>query len=221
MSKNSSNVLNNSVFIFDLDGTLVDTSPDIIDSVKYTLAQLALPERSDRQIKESIGGGAKAILEKNIPPESIGSLDLAIELFKTHYDQNCSNKSYLYPNVYLFLKYLKGKDKKLAIYTFKTKLATYKVLKDLRIFDFFDCIVTKDDVQQPKPHPEGIYKILSLLDYQSRDNIVMIGDTTFDIETGKNAMVNTIAVTYGYEPSIKSRKVQADLYIDNFVDIIV
>jgi phosphoglycolate phosphatase len=221
MIKNSFKVLDNSVFIFDLDGTLVDTSPDIIDSVKYTLALLVLPEKSDQQIKESIGGGAKAILEKNIPPENIDSLDLAIELFKTHYDQNCSNKSYLYPNVFLILSYLKAKGKKLAVYTFKTKSATYKVLKDYKIFDFFDCIVTKDDVQQPKPHPEGIYKILTFFDYQSHDNIVMIGDTTFDIETGKNAMVNTIAVTYGYEPSIKNSKVQADLYIDDFADIIV
>jgi phosphoglycolate phosphatase len=221
MSKNSFDILDNSLFIFDLDGTLVDTSPDIINSVKYTLAQLVLPDKTDQQIRESIGGGAKAILEKNIPLERIDSLDMALELFKTHYDQNCSSKSFLYPNVFLFLEYLKSRGKKLAVYTFKTKQATYKVLKDYGIFDFFDCIVTKDDVKQPKPHPEGIYKILALLDYQSNENIVMIGDTAFDIETGKNANVKTIAVTYGYDPDIKNNKIQADVYIDDFNEIIV
>jgi phosphoglycolate phosphatase-like HAD superfamily hydrolase len=63
--------------------------------------------------------------------------------------------------------------------------------------------------------------IQALLDYHIHDKIVMVGDTTFDIKTGKNAKVNTIAVTYGYEPNIKDSEIQADLYIDDFAEIVI
>ncbi len=210
----------NDLYIFDLDGTLVDTSLDIAESVQYVLKKLNFPNRSQKAIKESIGGGACAIFKRNIPESAMDQLNLCVEMFKVHNDQNCSNKSFLYPHVLELLQVLKANNKKIAVYTFKTKFATNKILEDFGMIEYFDVVVTKDDVKKPKPDPEGIHIIMDALNYHNNEETIMIGDTLFDILTGKNAMTNTLGVTFGFDPKLVDYDTKADYYIDNYNELL-
>lgn len=214
------NFITNDCFVFDLDGTIVDTSPDIVDSVRYVLKLLNLPYRPYEAIRDSIGGGAFEILRRNVPDEYHEQLNSIVEIFKNHYDRNCTNKSFLYPNVVELLEMLKTNKKKIAIYTFKTRDATNKILLDYDIDQYFDAVVTKDDVTKPKPDPEGIYRIMDILNYHTKEKIIMIGDTQFDVLTGKNANVHTLGVTFGYDPNLIDYDIQADFYIDNYDELL-
>lgn len=191
--------------IFDLDGTLVDSAPDIVETVKHIITKYKFPEKETCFIKNCIGGGARNVLLKSLGHKNETLIDREIlSVFKTYYLEHCDQFTYLYPGVKEILEHYYG-HKKLAIATYKIRSATEKILRTLGIEHYFDYIVTADDVENPKPHPECIYKILDYYPVKA-DKTVLIGDTKTDFMTGHNANIDVCAVTYGYgnEESLKA-----------------
>ena len=201
------NILDYELVIFDLDGTLVHTAPDIVESVKHILKHFDCKMKSDDEIISSIGGGARKVLLKNMGDQGEAHIERALEMFRDYYIENCAKKSMLYPGVVQLLEYLKNNKVKSALCTLKIREATIRILKDFTIIDHFQMIITADDITLPKQNPEGIHKILNHLNVDKCKS-VLIGDTVSDIMAGKNGQIETIGVAYGYESleAIKNAK---------------
>jgi len=182
--------------IFDLDGTLANTLPDITAAVKYAMNVVGCPIQSDDEVKACIGGGAKNLIKRTLGEEHKQLFDEALAVFADYYSKHVVDETRLYPDVISVLDHYYGK-KHIALATFKARQGTMEILEHFDIRRYFDVVVTVDDVEKPKPDPECLMKVLSVL-RAAPGEAVYVGDTITDIKTGKNAGVITCAVTYGF-----------------------
>ncbi|MGL4606578.1 MAG: HAD family hydrolase [Eubacteriaceae bacterium] len=205
--------------IFDLDGTLVDSCPDIIETVKVIIDNYGYEKKTDRFIRECIGGGARNVLLKSLGNDKAGLIDEEIlPFFVNYYTENCDKKTFLYPNVQETLEYYKSKNKKLSIATFKIRSATEKILKTLGIYDYFDIVITANDVVNPKPYPDCIQAIINFYGCEKKDAI-LIGDTKTDFLTGINAGIDVCGVTFGYGNPEMVRDLNPTYVVDSMEEI--
>lgn len=183
------------LIVFDLDGTVIDSVPDLVTAAQHSLEHVGSGKPSFDFIRNCIGGGARNLLLRCLDNDKKDRVDDAMKFFRSYYEQHCTDQTVLYPGVRDVLSYYAG-HKHLALATFKIRAATIKVLTALGILHYFDCLVTADDVKRPKPDPECIQTILQRLDLAA-DRALLVGDTATDIETGANAGIATCAVSYG------------------------
>ena len=205
------------LIIFDLDGTLIDSSEDIAWAVNKTLRQMGFAELSYQAIKERIGWGVKVLLEKGLPEERHNLLEEAREIFMGYYSGHLLVKTKLYPDVADVLRHFK--NKKLAVATNKPLNLTQKILDGLSISDYFKKIVGGDNVQNKKPAPEAIEIILKELNASPKET-VFIGDSMIDIEAGKKAEVITIGAAYGFRGRHELEAAGADVIIEDIKELI-
>jgi len=205
------------LIIFDLDGTLIDSSKDIAWAVNKTLRQMGFEELSYQAIKERIGWGVKMLLEKALPNEKHNLVKEAREIFMGYYSGHLLVKTKLYPNVADVLRLFK--NKKLAIATNKPLNLTQKILDGLNISDYFKKVVGGDDVQNKKPAPEAIEIILRELNALQKETI-FVGDSMIDIEAGKKAEVITIGAAYGFRGRQELKEAGADAIIEDIKELI-
>ncbi|MBI5875642.1 MAG: HAD-IA family hydrolase, partial [Deltaproteobacteria bacterium] len=154
-------MFNAELIIFDLDGTLIDSSEDIAWAVNKTLRQMGFEELSYQAIKERIGWGVKMLLQKVLPEEKHNLLEEARAIFMGYYSNHLLVKTKLYPGAKDVLEHFNGK--KLAIATNKPLNLTEKILDELNISVCFQKVVGGDGVQNKKPAPEAIEIILKEL----------------------------------------------------------
>lgn len=205
--------------IFDLDGTLVDTCPDIIETVKYIIDRYGFQQKSDAFIRSCIGGGARNVLLKALGADQAALIDAEIlPLFVAYYTEHCDNKTFAYDGVETVLQHYKNQGKALSVATFKIRSATEKILKKLKLIDYFDILVTADDVKNPKPHPDCI---IAILDYYNCNpaKAVLIGDTKTDYLTGTNAGIDVCGVTFGYGDPDEMRALKPAYVIDTMEEL--
>lgn len=205
--------------IFDLDGTLVDTCPDIIETIKFIIERYRFAEKSDGFIRSCIGGGARNVLLKVLGEDKEALIDGEIlPLFVKHYTENCDKKTFAYDGVEDVLKYYKNQGKALSVATFKIRSATEKILETLNLIDYFDILITADDVKNPKPHPDCI---IAILDYYAckSSQAILIGDTKTDFLTGTNAGIDVCGVTFGYGDPDEVRDLKPAYVIDTIKEL--
>jgi len=186
------------IVIFDMDGTLIDSKKDITISINY-VRQInhKLPPLSEDFVVDAIN-----MYERNLPylfykTESYEQRDR--ELFEKHYKEQCIEHSYLYDDVEEMLHVLKENGVKMAIATNAPTLFARTMLEHLRVADLFDEIMGADRVKISKPHPEMIKAILDIYNYdENNDRAWMVGDNSKDMESGENAGIETIFVTWGF-----------------------
>ena len=205
--------------LIDLDGTIINSGPDLIDSLNFVLSNQNIKPVDRRIIGSLVGGGAKAMIIRayqNLklkPPPNIDSL---IEEFLEFYFENCSNRSFLYPNVFDTLKKLKSKFR-IALCTNKKQYITEKILMDFKIENFFDCVLGSNSKIKLKPDTEMLEYCLNECRVKPEEAI-MIGDSSNDIRPAKALSMKSIYVTYGFgkiEESIKP-----DYVIDHFNEVL-
>lgn len=205
--------------IFDLDGTLVDTCPDIIETIKFIIEQYGFQQKTEAFIRSCIGGGARNVLLKTLGADKATLIDTEIlPLFVAHYTEHCDNKTFAYDGVEAVLKYYKNQGKALSVATFKIRSATEKILKTLNLIDYFDILVTADDVKNPKPNPDCIMAILDYYKCKPVDAI-LIGDTKTDYLTGTNAGIDVCGVTFGYGDPDEVRALKPAYVIDTITEL--
>ena len=205
--------------LIDLDGTIINSGPDLIDSLNFVLRNQNIKPIERRIIGSLVGGGAKAMIIRayqNIklrPPLKIDSL---VEEFLEFYFENCSNRSFLYPTVLNTLKKLKSQYS-IALCTNKKQFITEKILMDFKIEDFFDCVLGSNSKIKLKPDTEMLEYCLNKC-HVAPEQAIMIGDSSNDIIPAKTLGMKSIYVTYGYgkiENSIKP-----DYVIDCFNEVL-
>lgn len=208
------------LFIFDLDGTLLDSSNDVIDSINEVLAHFNKPKGSDHAIRYSIGGELDLIFKSALEDETGFDFDLAEEMFISTYHKNCANRSELFPYVRDLLSHLKSQNKHIALFTTKQTNDTMKVLEHHNIMDMFDIVVARQEVEKPKPHPEGLHTILKHFSHLNPSDAIMIGDTYYDLLSGHNADLKTLIVTHGFDRDVLKHPQQPTMVVNGFHELL-
>lgn len=201
--------------LFDLDGTLINTNELIIASFLHTLEFYKHPEYTREDIIEFIGEPLEDSFAKVDP-------NLVDEMVKTYREHNISHHDNLvmeYPHVYDTIKTLHEKGYKLAVVTSKARVTVNMGLKLSKLDAFFDTIVTVDDVTRPKPDPEPINMALEKLGSGAHQSI-MVGDSIFDIRSGKNADVTTAAVGWTIKGRHALEKESPDYILEKMSDLL-
>ena len=182
-------------FIFDLDGTLIDSFHDVKNAINKALVELNFEPLETIAIKTLIGPNLGDPLTKLINNPKFNFKEFE-PIFSHHYTQKNTNKTSLYPNIENILKTLANKKKNLFILTNKPAYQAIQICKQLHISQYMLEIIGPD-TYEPKPSPKAINNIIQNYNL-NRDTCVMIGDTEIDIQTAKAAKITSIAVTYGY-----------------------
>ncbi len=205
--------------LIDLDGTIINSGPDLIDSLNFVLRNQNIKPVESRIIGTLVGGGAKAMIMRayqNLKLKPPLNVDLLVEEFLEFYFENCSNKSFLYPNVFDTLKKLKSKFR-IALCTNKKQFITEKILIDFKIQDFFDFVIGSNSKIKLKPDTDMLEYCLNEC-HVAPEHAIMIGDSSNDIMPAKTLGMKSIYVTYGYGKIDKS--IKPDYVINRFDEIL-
>ena len=201
---------------FDLDGTLIDSGPDLLDSLNFVLQNNHLNTIDSSIIGNLVGGGAEAMirrgyayLNKKLDEKIIPEL---INQFLEYYESNCTKKTKLYPNILEILKSLKEKEIKICICTNKRQYLAEKIIKELQIDNFFDVVVGSQKSIQLKPSTEMLEIFLKKLLLKPKD-VIFIGDSTKDIIPANILGMTSVFVKYGYGKIKESNR--ADFQVSN------
>ena len=192
---------NSPVIVFDLDGTLADTAPDLIDVLNTILAPEGCGDTQLSEARELIGAGMKTLIERALAKHgravSSERLEELYQEFLQHYEKNICNKTTLFPGVFKALSDLQKKKYHLAVCTNKTEKLSVELLQQLKIDSFFSAICGRDTFPFFKPDPRHL---LSTVEKAGGNNscAVMVGDSQTDIVTAQAADIPVIAVPFGY-----------------------
>ncbi len=192
--------------MFDLDGTLIETSPEICDAVNDTLRHFKLAEVSQEQVDRWIGHGTFELLVQalaQVRAQTVAQVRASADLpqiaaeFNIHYQRRCGTRSHLYPHVREVLQALRGQGVRLAVVTNKEGRYTRTVLAAHNLEPMFDRVVSGDTLPTKKPDPAGIQSCLAQFDVPAA-RALFVGDSSIDVATARNAGVPVWALPYGY-----------------------
>ncbi|MCF6199133.1 MAG: phosphoglycolate phosphatase [Hyphomicrobiaceae bacterium] len=193
--------MNKPAIIFDLDGTLVDTAPDLIHTLNHLLVLEDCPPAPHAQMRAMISLGAKAMLKKGFEladkAKNSKQLDELTQQFITHYSENIAVYSRPFPGVIKALDTLKNNGHPLGICTNKTEALSKQLINALVMEDFFGAIIGVDTLDVKKPDPGHILGTIKALG-ASPQTAIMVGDSETDIVAAKAANIPVIAVDFGY-----------------------
>jgi phosphoglycolate phosphatase len=201
------------LYIFDLDGTLLDSGKDIALAANYAFEKLNFKTFSEEEIISKVGYGAKKLIEDLIPEYPQEIKDKALEYFKEFYYSNPVIYSRLYEGAEETLKKLKELSKKVAVVTNKYEALSVEILKKLNVIDYIDLIVGADTTSEKKPHPLPVFYTLEKLK-SDKDKSIIIGDSETDVLTGKNAGIKTALVLQGYGNKELALSLNPDYVLD-------
>lgn len=192
--------------MFDLDGTLIETAPEIADAVNDTLRHVGLPEVAQQQVNDWIGHGTLELLIQALaycrsePADAVRSSAFLPEIaavFDTHYQQRCGTRSHLYPQVRETLVALRERGVKTAVVTNKEGRYTATVLNAHQLMPLLDAVVSGDTLPTKKPHPAGIRHCLTQFGVAA-ERALFVGDSSIDVATARNGGVTVWVLPYGY-----------------------
>ena len=212
------------LIVFDLDGTLIDSAPDLVKAVNYALTILNKPTHSQATIQQWIGNGADVLVKRALlnnwhVGEIPDDFEIAFELFKTYYAEHDWVHSRLYDGVLETLQTLKNADFKLACVTNKTARFTNPLMETAGLAPYFDFIASGDTFVEMKPEPLPLLETAKLFNVVP-ENAWMIGDSINDISAGKRAGFKTIAVSYGYAGQHSMAELNADYTVNAILEIV-
>lgn len=204
------------LYIFDLDGTLLDSGKDIALAANYAFEKLNLKTFSEEEIISKVGYGAKKLIEDLIQEYPQEIKDKALEYFKEFYYSNPVIYSRLYEGAEETLKKLKELSKKVAVVTNKYEALSVEILKKLNVIDYIDLVVGADTTSEKKPHPLPVFYTLEKLK-SDKDKSIIIGDSETDVLTGKNAGIKTALVLQGYGNKELALSLNPDYVLDGLM----
>jgi phosphoglycolate phosphatase len=204
-------------FIFDLDGTLIDSKLDLVNSVNAMLSEIGRPELPLDTVASYIGHGAPRLVASALGPVATDAeCKQALKVFLVHYGKHNLDETRPYPGVSEALEALA--DLPMAVLTNKPLNMSVEILQGLGLSRYFRGIYGGDSFERKKPHPDGAHTILRTLG-GTPENSAMIGDSDVDIQTARNAGMIAVGVNYGFGQHDR-RANPADLYVDSLHELI-
>jgi len=209
--------------LIDVDGTLVDSVPDLAYCVDEMMARLDMPRRGEAAVRNWVGNGVERLVERALTNDLDGTpdkslRDRAIPLFMELYAENTSKRSCLYPGVEEGLAYLKSAGYRLGCVTNKAEQFTLPLLRNLGILDNFEIVVSGDTLPKKKPDPLPLLHAAEQLGV-TPDESLMIGDSISDVKAARAAGFQIICMSYGYNHGKNIRDYDPDAVIDSMTEI--
>ncbi len=209
--------------LIDVDGTLVDSVPDLAYCVDAMMQQLGLPVHGEDKVREWVGNGVERLVRRALVGQLDGEPDeaqfqKAYPIFLDLYAKNTSARSLLYPGVRQGLDYLKSAGFKLGCVTNKAAQFTIPLLKDLGIHDDFGIVVSGDTLVKKKPDPMPLLHVAEHFGVKPV-NSLMIGDSVSDVKAARAAGFQIVCMSYGYNHGMDIRDAKPDAVIDSMAEI--
>jgi pyrophosphatase PpaX len=205
--------------LFDLDGTLIDSGGMILASFRYATRTVLRREIPDEVLVAAVGGSSIQEQMRAFDPERVDEL---VRVYREH-NAPLHDELEAFPGVAHLLERLRGEGRRLGIVTAKRRKTVELSFDRLGIAPFFDAVVTTDDTDRHKPHPEPVLHALDLLG-STPDEAAFVGDSPFDVEAGKAAGVFTIGVSWGkIHPAERLLELGADTVVhspDELLDVL-
>ncbi|MGI2067331.1 phosphoglycolate phosphatase [Shewanella sp. MF08487] len=209
---------------FDLDGTLIDSVPDLAVATQAALAELGLSSCTETQVRTWVGNGAEMLMRRAMT-HALGldvkqtALDAAMPTFMHHYQENLEKHSALYADVHSVLQTLFDAGYKLAVVTNKPYRFTLPLLNAFGINDFFSLVLGGDTLAKMKPDPLPLQHVLREWQLE-KSQLLMVGDSKNDILAAKAAGIASIGLTYGYNYGEDIGLSGPDAVCEQFSDIL-
>lgn len=184
-------------YIFDLDGTLLDTLNDLHASCNYALRTHGMPERSLEEVRQFVGNGVKKLMERAIPDGLDNPLfEETLQTFRQHYLLHNLDTTLPYPGIMEMLQQLKAQGKRIAVVSNKFYAATQDLCKHFFGDTIQVAIGEREDIKK-KPAPDTVLEALRQLQV-TRQDAVYVGDSEVDVETARNSGIPCISVLWGF-----------------------
>lgn len=217
---------NKQVILFDLDGTLIDSAPDLALAINHMLITLGRETFTEDLIRTWVGNGAEVIVKRGLSGKADYDTDLdpalfdkALDIFLTFYAKNLCVDTVTYTNVRSTLKILKAQGYRLVIVTNKPFDFINPILDGLQLTGLFELILGGDSLPERKPSPLPLLHVCQKLGV-SADQCVMVGDSKNDILAANAASMQSIGLTYGYNYGEDIAEHNPDVVFDDFADIV-
>ena len=204
--------------ILDFDGTLADTQPLIIDTMQSTIRELQLPARSDAECRAMIGLPLKECFMRLLPIDDVVG-DRCVEVYRRIFDEkNHNGVVMLFSHVMETLREMHERGLLLAICSSRGRPTLEGFVRSFHLESYVSMVVSANDVQYGKPHPEPVLLILQKLAVAA-DEAMVVGDASYDILMGCAAGCRTCGVTYGNQSAAELKAAGAELLIDDFAEL--
>ena len=217
---------NKELILFDFDGTLIDSVPDLVSAINEMQAALGRESFAEDVVRSWVGNGAHTLVKRALSAsvnidESIDTVffEKALHIFLSAYKEHACVKTCTYPNVHTTLQKLKEYGYKMAIVTNKPHTFVAPILKGLKLEEYFSLYLGGDSLEKKKPHPEPLLHICKELGVDVL-NAVMVGDSKNDILAANAANMQSIAVSYGYNYGEDISLHNPTMVVDDFADIL-
>lgn len=205
----------------DLDGTLVDTAPDLVDTLNFVLEEAGLDPIPYDEARNLVGGGARALIERGLAFEReklpAREVDRLLARFLVHYEAHLADRSRAFPEVAATLGALAAKGALLVVCTNKLERFSMKLLQALGLAERFAVIAGADTFEVRKPDPGHLLGAVARAGGRSAA-AVMVGDSETDVLTARRAKVPVVAVSWGYS-RIPAGELGADRLIERMNDL--
>ncbi len=203
------------LIIFDLDGTLVDSGIDITKALNYAIEPYGLDKITVSQTTAMVGEGLSRLIEKMLGNQRADIIPDVLERFVRYYSGHLADFTLPYPGVQETLQQLSGYRK--VVVSNKREILSKRLLETLELSGYFDIILGSDSVEEKKPSPKPVLQMLRRFSLRPEEAVI-VGDSNYDIDSGKAAGVGTIAVSYGFRrPEFLGG---ADFLIDSMGELI-
>ncbi|OOZ80155.1 phosphoglycolate phosphatase [Solemya velum gill symbiont] len=211
------------MILIDVDGTLVDSVPDLAYCVDEMMQQIGRPPHGSEKVRDWVGNGVERLVRRALVGRLVGEpadedFEKAYPIFLDLYAENTSKRSSLYDGVAEGLEYMKSAGYRLGCVTNKAEQFTLPLLADLGIADRFEVTICGDTLAKKKPDPMPLLHAAEFFGIEPA-NALMLGDSISDIKAARTAGFQIICMSYGYNHGEDIRNYDPDLVIDSMVEL--
>jgi phosphoglycolate phosphatase len=211
------------MILLDVDGTLVDSVPDLTYCVDEMMKAINMPRRGEANVRNWVGNGVERLVRRALVDQLEGEPEedlfaKAYPVFLELYERNISARSKLYPGVREGLDYLRDSGYKLGCVTNKAERFTMPLLKDLGLFDYFKIVICGDTLERKKPDPLPLLHAAEFFSVPPHQAL-MIGDSVSDVLAARAAGFQIICMSYGYNHGLDIRDSHPEAVIDSMTEL--
>jgi phosphoglycolate phosphatase len=211
------------MILIDLDGTLVDSVPDLAFCVDAMMGRLGRAPYGEAVVRNWVGNGVERLVRRSLTGQLNGEpvdadFEQAYPIFLELYRDNTSQRSRLYPGIREGLDWLKGAGYRLGCVTNKAAQFTEPLLRDLGVRDFFEIVISGDSLPRNKPDPMPLLHAAAHFGAESADAL-MIGDSVSDVKAARAAGFRIFCMSYGYNHGQDIRDFHPDAVLDSLVEV--
>ena len=205
------------LLIFDLDGTLIDSRLDLATAVNATRRHMGMEALSNERVYSYVGNGAPVLIRRAMGEQATeGELQEALEFFLEFYREHDLDHTVLYPGVKESLDRFRDAGKRMAVLTIKPVRMSRHIVEGLGVGGHFFQVYGGNSFEFKKPNPIGVEALMKEVAVP-RESTMMVGDSSVDIQTARNAGIQCCGVTYGFQPETLADPAP-DVLFDRMVD---